>query len=98
MELLGLVSSFIEPDKSTTKAMSRGLTAATAEACWLIALRPKSLPKNRPVWPPLLVSVRTVTFTAVPTVAPAVKFRAVASQLPNCTSAALSTTVRPATW
>ena len=77
------MSSFIEPERSITKAMSRGLTAATADACWLIADWPKMRPKNSEVAPPLLELVRAVTLTAVAAPVEGVNVQEVAFHVPN---------------
>src|SRR3972149_484876 len=64
----GSVSSFIDPDRSTTNAMSRGLAMATARACVENESCPKILPKNKGLVPlGLLVEWRGA---AAPALAP----------------------------
>src|SRR3990167_159535 len=96
--LSGFVSSFIEPDRSTTKAMSRGFVVATVIADWLIEFRPRMRAKKKGVSPPVLWSVRVVTRTALPTVADGVKTRAVGSQFPYSMSEEFSWTGLPEAW
>ena len=83
----GSVSSFIEPERSSTKAMSRGLAMATAEAFWVKSNWLKIAPKKNRDLPPVDSSVRAVTRTALPGDTEGVNVRVSTSQVPYSTSA-----------
>src|SRR5688500_3894415 len=85
------VTLFIDPDRSTTKQMSRGLPMATALAEILSVLTPKIRLKKRR-FPPVVSLHRVVTFTALPNPADGVKTRVVEFHEPYCTSLAASAT------
>src|SRR4051794_9278458 len=84
----GSVSSFIEPDRSITNAISRGLAIATADALVLNVDWPSTRAKNKGDLPLTLSSRRAVTLTALPPTASGVNVRVVESHRPISTSAA----------
>ncbi len=77
----GSESSFIEPDRSTTNTMSRGLAMPMAEAVVSKRLRPKTRAKNSGA----LVR-RAVTRTALPPAVTGVNVPASEFQTPISTS------------
>ncbi len=87
------MSSFIEPERSTTKQISRGLLNATAEAVALNVLTPKMRPKNVPLLP-VELSRRVVTLMAFRRRL-GVNVRAFESQRPYWISLVLKVTFYP---